>query len=171
MMGFLSVDVAADSAAVKLSVTGGGLSPKLLREAVLLHAPRMSDKDIAGALKEAAVGDAVVMTWRFSADLAGSLRTRTWVGEIIGKSGTKRSPSWRIRWETTPMGDLDDEDNERVAHPTSSLPAPFLNDGRENEWQVDVLAVHVVGPADCPCTTPFAVTFRQRRFKRVQYAA
>ena len=153
MMGFLSVDVAADSAAVKLSVTGGGLSPKLLREAVLLHAPRMSDKDIAGALKEAAVGDAVVMTWRFSADLAGSLRTRTWVGEIIGKGGTKRSPSWRIRWETTPMGDLDDEDNERVAHPTSSLPAPFLNDGRENEWQVDVLAVHVVGPADCPRTT------------------
>ena len=152
LIGVMCLDSAIDGALVNeyapKSLFGGGLSRKDFCETVLHHAPRMTSKDIVAALADAEVGSNVVMTWRFTAELAGATRTRTWVGEIIKKVGTERSPSWRIRWDSTPVGEFDDEDGERVAHPVSSLPAPFLNDGGDNTWQIDVLAVHTLGPAD-----------------------
>ena len=157
VIGVMCADAALNGALCKLAsqtINGGGISRRDLCEAVLQQAPRMTSKDIVTALKDAGVGTNVMMTWRFTADMAGATRTRTWVGEVVGRGGTVRSPTWRIRWDTTPVGDLDDEGGERVAHPVSSLPAPFLNDGGENAWQIDILAVHPIGPGDGPATEP-----------------
>jgi len=134
------------------SLKGGGRREAKLREKVLANAPALSQAQVLEALEDSKVGDWIAMTWRHKLSSTGKPHVRTWCGQIIEVGGTSRVPLRTLRWELTPMGEMQDESTGEAHHPVSSIPSRFLSSSDRDRWEVDTLQLKNLGPGD---TVPF----------------
>jgi len=114
----------------------------------------LSAAEITTRLKDAKVGDWVSLVWRYKVALGKRTYVRTWVGEIVATSreGSRR-PLWHVRWEVTPMGEMQDEYTGIPEAPVSAIPSLLLSGGPGDTWEIETIGITVHGPGDFPPTT------------------
>ena len=109
----------------------------------------LSTAQIIELMKEARVGDWVSMVWRYKVALGKRTYVRTWVGQIVATSreGSRR-PLWHVRWEVTPMGEMQDEYTGIPDAPVSAIPSLLLSGKPGDAWEIETIGITVHGPGD-----------------------